>query len=434
MRRLRRSALQRRRQPHCVAFAAEPRLSRQLVGTTSTSKLVTLKNTSAAAVTVNSITATGNFAVPRNTCGSSLNSGATCTVNVTFTPSIAGSLTGSLAISDSAPDSPQTVALSGTGNLPLSISPATLAFGTHTVRQTSAAKTASLTNNQSSTLNFSFGASGNYAISSSGTTCGASLAAKAKCNIAVTFTPTANGSVNGAVTITDAAGFSPQLIALSGSGGSTAPLTFAPPALTFAAQAVGTTSAAKILTVKNSSASSLTLSTITTTGDFSATGSGTTPCAANLNLIGGAACTLNVTFSPAFGASGTINGAVVITDSAPINQQILAAKGTSALPLTFAPTTLTFSPQTVATTSTTQTVTLTNNLTTSVTPTIAGNGDYTATPGGPTACTSSLAAHAHCTFTVAFTPSAVGTLTSTITVTDSSTPSVQTMNVTGTGQ
>jgi hypothetical protein len=311
-----------------------------------------------------------------------------------------------------------------------------LAFGTHTVGQTSAAKTASLTNNQSSTLNFSFGASGNYAISSSGTTCGASLAAKAKCNIAVTFTPTANGSVNGAVTITDAAGFSPQLIALSGtgSGGSTAPLTFTPTTLTFAAQAVGTTSAAKILTVKNSSASSLTLSTIATTGDFSATGSGTTPCAANLNLIGGAACTLNVTFSPAFGASGTINGAVVITDSASINQQILDAKGTSTLPLSFTPATLTFAAQTVATASAAKTVTLTNNLATSSSPTISGNGDYTATPGGPTACTSSLAAHAHCTFTVAFTPSAVGTLTSTITVTDSSTPSVQTMNVTGTGQ
>jgi hypothetical protein len=408
----------------------------QLVNTISAAKTITLKNTSSTSVTINAIIPTGNFAVLSNTCGSSLNSGATCTVKITFTPSIAGALTGSLAISDSAPDSPQTLALTGTGNLPLSISPATLAFGAVTVGQTSAVKTASLTNNQSSTLNFSFAASGDYAINSSGTTCGASLASKAKCNIAVTFTPTANGSVNGAVTITDASGFSPQLIALSGtgSGGGTAPLTFTPTTLTFTAQAVGTTSPAKTLSVKNSGNSSLTLSTVATTGDFSATGSGSTPCAASLTLIAGATCTLGVTFTPAFGASGTINGAVVITDNASVNQQVLDAKGTSALPLTFVPATLTFAAQTVATTSAAQTVTLTNNLSASVSPTIAGNGDYTATPGGSTPCTSALAAHAHCTFTVSFAPSAVGTRASAITVTDSATPAVQTLNVTGTGQ
>jgi len=293
-----------------------------------------------------------------------------------------------------------------------------------------------LTNNESTTLSFSFALSGNYTISSSGTTCGASLAAKAKCNIAVTFTPTANGSINGAVTITDTAGFSPQLIALSGtgSGGTAAPLAFTPTTLTFTTQAVGTTSPAKSLTVKNSSASSLTLETIAITGDFSATGSGATPCKPNLNLAAAATCTLSVTFSPALGASGSISGGVVITDNATINQQILDAKGTTALPLTFAPATLTFSPQTVATTSAAQTVTLTNNLASSVSLTITGSGDYTAIPGGATPCSSALAAKAHCTFTVTFTPSAVGTRASAITVTDSVTPAVQTLNTTGIGQ
>jgi len=436
----------------CAAFAALPftvadspivlptplsvAFSPQLVSTTSAAKTVTLKNTSAATLSISSITATGNFSVASNTCGSTLNSGATCSVNVTLTPSIAGALTGSLAISDSAPDSPQTIALSGTGDLPLTISPATLAFGTETVGGTSAAKTATLTNNESTALSFSFNASGNYAISSPGTTCGASLASKAKCNIAVTFTPTANGSVNGAIAIADATGFSPQLITLSGagSGGTTAPLTFTPATLTFAAQAVNTTSPAKSLTVKNASASSLTLTTIATSGDFSATGSGSKPCTPSLNLAAGATCTLNVTFSPAFGASGAINGAVIITDNAAINQQILDAKGTAALPLTLAPTTLTFAPQTVATASAAQTVTLTNNLTTAVSPTITGSGDYTAAPGGATPCTSTLAAKAHCTFTVTFTPSAVGTRAAAITVTDSAAPTLQTLNTTGIGQ
>jgi len=410
--------------------------SAQLVNTTSASKAVTLKNTSTASVSVNSIATTGNFAIASNTCGSSINAGASCTVNVTFKPAISGALTGSLAIRDSAPDSPQTVALSGTGNLPLTISPATLSFGTETVGHTTTAKTISLTNNESTTLSFGFSASGNYATNSSGTTCGASLASKAKCNIAVTFTPTANGSINGAVTITDTAGFSPQLVGLSGSGsgGGTAPLTFTPTTLTFATQAVGTTSAAKSLTVKNSSTSSLTFTAISTTGDFAATATGTKPCTANLVLAASATCTLNVTFSPALGSSGTINGAVVITDNATISQQILDAKGTSALPLTFAPTTLTFAAQTVATASTAQTVTLTNNLSSSVSPVITGSGDYAAAAGGTTPCTSTLAANAHCTFTVTFTPSAVGTRASDVTVTDGANPAVQILSVTGTGQ
>ncbi len=436
----------------CAAFAALPftvanspivtptplslAFSPQLVNTTAAAKSVTLKNTSSAAVSVNSIAATGNFAVASNTCGSSIAAGASCTVKVTFTPAVAGSLTGSLAISDSAPDSPQTVGLSGTGDLPLAISPASLAFGRESVGHTSAVKTATLTNNESSALSFSYSASGNYAISSSGTTCGASLAAKAKCNIAVTFTPTANGSVNGALAISDATGFSPQLVALSGTGtgGGTAPLSFTPATLSFAAQVAGSASAAQTLTVKNNSASALTLNTLAASGDFSVAGSGTKPCTAGLNLAAGASCTLSVTFSPASGASGTISGAVIISDTATIAQQVVDAKGTAVLPLTFNPAALTFAAQSVATASAAQTVTVTNNLSSAVSPTITGSGDFAEVPGGATPCGATLAAKARCTFTVVFTPSAVGTRAATITVKDAASPSVQTMNVTGTGQ
>ena len=416
--------------PLSVAFSPQP------VGTTSAAKAVTFKNTGSAAVSINSVTATGNFAIASNTCGSSLAGGATCTVKATFTPSVGGAITGSLAISDSAPDSPQTVALSGTGNLPLTITPATLAFGTLTVGMTSAAKTVTLTNNQTATLSFSFAASGNYATGSGGTTCTGSLAPKAKCNIAVTFSPTAAGIINGDVTITDTTSFSPQLVTLSGtgSGGSTALLTFTPANLTFSTQAVGTTSTGKTVTVKNTSAAAVTLNSIATSGDFSVAGNGTTPCVAGFSLNPGKTCSMTVAFSPAFGASGNISGAVVFADNASVSQQIFDVKGTAALPLSFAPASLTFAAQTVGTTSGAQTVTLTNNLGTSVSPAIVGNGEYAAAPGGTTPCSGTLPAHAKCTFAVTFTPSAVGTRTSAVTVTDSANPNVQTMNVTGTGQ
>jgi hypothetical protein len=416
--------------PLSAAFGA------QIVNTTSAAKAIKLKNTSSTPVTINSITATGNFTISGKTCGATLGAGATCTVNVTFTPAVSGAIAGSLTVSDSAPDSPQTIALTGTGNLPLTIAPAALAFGTVAVGHTTAAKTATLTNNESTALSFSFAASGNYAIGSSGTTCGTSLAAKAKCNIAVTFTPTANGVISGAVTITDAAGFSPQLIALSGtgSGGAAAPLTFNPATLTFAGQVVGTASPAKSLTVKNASTGAVSLSSIATTGYFSAAGSGAKPCTAGLNLIAGASCTLAVTFSPAFGASGSISGGVVITDNAAVSQQVLSAKGSAVLPLTFAPATLTFAAQTVGTPGAAQTVTITNNLTSTTNLTIAGSGEYAAVAGGATPCGATLATHAQCTFTVTFTPSAVGTRASAVTVTGSGNPAVQIVSATGTGQ
>jgi hypothetical protein len=436
----------------CAAFAALPftvadspivspsplsiAFSPQLVNTTSAAKTVTFTNTSASAVTVNSVSTTGNFTIATNTCGSSINAGASCTVRVHFDPSIPGALTGSLAISDSAPDSPQTVTLSGAGILPLGISPTTLSFGTAAVGSSSIPKTATLTNNESTTLSFSFSASGNYSTNSSGTSCGAGLPAGAKCTIAVTFTPTASGAINGAVSITDSSGFSPQLIALSGtgSGGSTPPLTFTPATLSFPAQVVGTTSGAKSLTIKNNSASSLTLSSIAASGDFSAVGAGTKPCSTGLNLAAGASCTLGVTFAPALGASGAVSGAVVITDSAAVTQQILDTKGTAALPLSFTPATLTFAAQTVATTSAAQTVTITNNSSASLSPAISGSGDYAAVPGGAAPCGASLAAHTQCTISVTFTPSAVGIRAGAITVTDLANPSEQTISVSGIGQ
>jgi hypothetical protein len=88
----------------------------------------------------------------------------------------------------------------------------------------------------------------------------------------------------------------------------------------------------------------------------------------------------------------------------------------------------------VGTASTAQTVTATNNLGTSISPLITGSGDFAVVPSGATPCGSTLLAHAKCTFTVTFTPSAVGTRSSAVTVTDLSNPGVQTIAVSGVGQ
>jgi ASPM-SPD-2-Hydin domain-containing protein len=88
--------------------------SNQSVGTTSNPQAVTLSNMGTGPVTITSIAITMDFAQTNN-CGSSLAGGASCAINVTFTPKATGPRSGTLTITDNASNSPQAVTLSGTG-------------------------------------------------------------------------------------------------------------------------------------------------------------------------------------------------------------------------------------------------------------------------------------------------------------------------------
>jgi len=79
----------------------------------------TLTNSGTAALSINNISiggANGNRFNQTNNCGSTLAIGASCTINVTFTPQKAGTAySATLQISDNAPGSPQAATLTGTG-------------------------------------------------------------------------------------------------------------------------------------------------------------------------------------------------------------------------------------------------------------------------------------------------------------------------------
>ena len=89
----------------------------QMVGTTSAAQTITLTNTGSVPMNITQISASGDFAAT-NTCGTSLNTGSACDISVTFTPTAAGTRSGSLTVADNAIGSPQTVALSGTSTSP----------------------------------------------------------------------------------------------------------------------------------------------------------------------------------------------------------------------------------------------------------------------------------------------------------------------------
>ncbi len=94
------------------------------VGDTSSPQSVQLVNAGNTAVTVTAVNISGNF-TQTNNCGTlpfTLNVGASCNFAVTFAPTLSGNLTGALSIQDNATNSPQGVALSGTGNAVFSLS------------------------------------------------------------------------------------------------------------------------------------------------------------------------------------------------------------------------------------------------------------------------------------------------------------------------
>ena len=85
----------------------------QANGTTSTAKTVTVTNTGTATLTITNVAATGDFAV--SGCITSLSTGSTCTLSITFTPTTTGLRKGTVALTDNTGGSPQVIRLFGNG-------------------------------------------------------------------------------------------------------------------------------------------------------------------------------------------------------------------------------------------------------------------------------------------------------------------------------
>jgi hypothetical protein len=304
-----------------VSFGSQP------VGTTSAASTVTVTNSGTASLTFTSIAATGDFAVAASgaTCSTSapVSASSNCVINVTFTPTATGSRSGRLTLTDNASGSPQVVALSGIGTAPnVSLSTTSLSFGNQAVGTTSAASTVTVTNSGTASLTFtSIAATGDFAVAASGATCSTSapVSASSNCVINVTFTPTATGSRSGSLTLTDNASGGPQVVALSGTG--TGPVvSLSSSALTFSAQMVGNSSSAQTITLTNTGNLSLTISSVTASGDFSQINN----CGAAVSA--GTNCAITVTFKPTAGGNRT--GTIIVSDNGPNSPQTVALSGT----------------------------------------------------------------------------------------------------------
>jgi Beta-propeller repeat len=188
-----------------------------LVGFTSNPQSVTLKNVSNAALNILSVSTSAAEFAQTNNCPASLALGASCTVNVTFTPSAPGDASGRLTVQHSGMGTPQVLSLAGKGQTALYFVPSQVDFGEQKVGTTSSQHFLSIGNQGVAPVTFtSFSASGDFQIVEN--PCPNPLPRFFGCALQIVFTPTDAGLRTGAVTIIASDSPQPHVIPLTGIG------------------------------------------------------------------------------------------------------------------------------------------------------------------------------------------------------------------------
>jgi hypothetical protein len=313
------------------------------------------------------------------------------------------------------------------------VSPSTgIKFGNVATGNTSPVRKATLTNTGAGTIiiNAVNRAGSNPTDFAQNNNCVGTLGGGKSCTINITFTPSAAAGTPEAaqLIIYDNAKNAPQTLPVYGT--SALPATLAPASLNFGNVAVANTSVAQSLKLTNNRSTVLTISSITLSGANPGDFLKTTTCGASLAAF--ASCIISVKFKPA--ALGSRSANVIIKDNPGNLQQSALLKGTGALQVTVAPTSLSFGSVTHGTTSAAKLVTVTNNqsATLTISTSLSGTnpGDFLKT----TTCGASLAAFASCTVSVKFKPATTGARSATLTVTDSpDTGSPHKVSLSGTG-
>ena len=290
----------------------------------------------------------------------------------------------------------------------ITLSSTSLTFTAQAVATQSTAQTITVTSSGNQPVTFGAPAvSGDFVETDN--CAGQTLATGATCTFNISFAPTKTGTRSGQLTIYANVPGGQATVSLSGTGTAAAAVVLTPLTLTFPATLVNQTAASQIVTVANTGANPVILSSPIITGDFKIAAN---TCGAT--LAPQTACSLSISFTPTAGGART--GVLTVTDSAGTQTAQLTGTGNAPATDTLAPTSLTFAQQAIGTTSVAQQITLTNAgdvaltlIAASVSP-----GDFTAT----NSCGASLNPHSTCAISVAFVPTAVGTRTATVTVTD----------------
>jgi hypothetical protein len=202
-----------------------------------------------------------------------------------------------------------------------------------------------------------------------------------------------------------------------------------PASVNFGNQALSVRSAAKTVTVINAGSASLTITEITTSGDFLETDD----CIGTLSG-GGGYCTISITFTPS--ALGSATEEISLTDNAPDSPHTITVTGTgvaASTAVTVSPTSLSFGDLKVGSVSAPKTVTITNTGTSTLNITrISASGDFvqTNTCG---ATLNVLDVGESCTVSVSFQPIGSGSRSGSLIISSNASGSPHAVALSGTG-
>ena len=373
---------------------------------------MTLTNSGGIALTPTAVTASGDFSETDNCLNATVNAGANCAIQVTFTPTQAGSRAGQLNVSANVAGGAITVALSGSGESSgaVQLTPVTLSFGQVQVGTTSNGLQVTLENGGATALPItSVTVTAPFVLA--GNACGSSLAANSDCQLTVEFAPTQAVASTGTLTLVDGSGT--QIVQLYGTGAAPPTDTLSPGSLTFPGTVIGEPSAAQAVTLANSGDLPLDSITASASGPFQVSSN----CGGQ--LAGNSSCSISVVFVPT--AAGTQAGTLKVADSLKTQTVALSGTGVLAPVLTASPASLSFPPQQAGAASAPLTLTVSNTGGSAM----ANVGFAISGPGagsfstGATTCGTALNSGSSCTVQVIFTPTATGGIAATLTVTSS---------------
>ncbi|HEY6273393.1 MAG TPA: choice-of-anchor D domain-containing protein, partial [Terriglobales bacterium] len=329
------------------------------LASTST-ETITLTNTGTVPLTISQASLTGSgFGLSGPGTPTTLAVGQSANFDATFAPLTTGSASGKLSIVSDASGSPMAISLSGTGvTYQLTASPSSLSFGNVTVASNST-RAVTLTNTGTASLTISQASLTGSGFSLNGPSIPTDLAAGQSTNFNVTFAPLTPSLAAGALRIVSGASASPVTIALSGTG-VTYQLSPSSTSLNFGDVAVAS-SRAQTITLTNTGTASLTISQASLTGS----GFGLNGLILPITLAAGQSIGLNVTFAPL--TTGSASGALSILSNASASLMTISLSGAGATyQLMASPSSLNFGEVALASNST-QTMTLTNIGTASLT-------------------------------------------------------------------
>lgn len=302
----------------------------QHVGTNSAPLPVTVTNNRTQSISVGFTNGnTADYNVDGSDCGGGLASGASCTLQVTFSPNAVGQQNGTLTVEGHA------VSMTGTGTAAMiGVTPGSISFGNQPMFTLSATETVTVRNTGNEAMHIlapSVGGNNPLQFTISDNCQGASpLQPGGQCTLTVTFTPSLTGPLNATLNINTDAISGLDSVSLSGTGTPSA-VAFTPGPVLFARpHHAGTFSRSKTITLANRTSGPLTISTVHLGGQNPHSFRITAGTCRGATLPVDGTCTETVRFAP--NEVGVKGASLEVTDNGPNSPHSVALTGTSTYP------------------------------------------------------------------------------------------------------